>query len=783
MSEREGLPKRPSIPLAFWALVVVVAVARGVLAWDPPAELLAWVAGGVLVALGGTAVVLARMGRPRAVPLVAVLAASAVAAAVASGCELARQEAVATALDQSPVSAWELTVASDMAEGASGWRGRASVSRESGAKGVVWVVADDPLARGATLTCVGRFSPNEDNDWGRVSRSQGLAGTVKVVKVLASEPAGGPMGAILHLREAVLKSFSPSSSDERALLAGSVCGDASALSACGLDEVFATCGISHLTAVSGGHLVLVAALAQALLARSGLGHVGRAVGLLSVTAAFVAFCGASVSAVRSWAMSGVAALSSLVGRRAHPLSSASVVALVMALAEPGVTGQLGYLLSVTSVCAICVFGPYARHVVCVVFPAPTLPRAMPAVIRRAVRSLGSTAAEALALTLVCQASTLPLTCAAFGQLSLVAPLANVVVTPLFSAVLVLGLVSGALVWVPPLQAVVLGFADVAASAFVGAARLLGKVPLAAVAVSVDEGVALALMSALALALWLWWPRPTRRVVLGAGAALVGLGLAWVLRWRHFAPTCVRVLDVGQGDAILVTDGAAAVLVDTGPNDAVVAALARNHVFYLDAVVLTHLHSDHAGGLDELLGTVRVGTLMVPEGAEPGGAAKELAVSELGYGDVLRAGGFTLEVVSPVEPASGEGNEGSLVMALSYDDGQRSLTGLLTGDAEKDEVGAAVSRHDAGDVDFLKVGHHGSAASLDEGLAEALAPEVSVASAGEGNRYGHPTVECVSLLERAGSLFLCTKDVGDVTVAPGEWGADVSWQHPRADGVL
>ena len=82
----------------------------------------------------------------------------------------------------------------------------------------------------------------------------------------------------------------------------------------------------------------------------------------------------------------------------------------------------------------------------------------------------------------------------------------------------------------------------------------------------------------------------------------------------------------------------------------------------------------------------------------------------------------------------------------------------------------------GDIDLLKVGHHGSAVSVSAEEARALSPEVSVASAGEGNRYGHPRAECVEALESAGSRFLCTFDAGDVVVYPGVSGPRVSTQR-------
>lgn len=769
MSDEVARPDRPLLPPLLWALVAVLAVSRAALRSGADAGALAAGSVGAGLATCAVLLVLMRTRAQRAAAAALVVAAAAACAGISCSRELAAQRALEAALSGSPISAWELVLEGDMSEGASGWRGRARVA---GTGGRVWLLADEPLGMGDTLRCVGRFSPNEEGEWGASSRAQGLAGTVRAVRVLERRAPTGARGAVVALRSAVLASIGAESSDARALLAGTICGSTAAMAERGLDDVFAACGVSHLVAVSGGHLVLVAALGARLLERTRLPAVARAAVLLLLTGGFVMFCGAPSSAVRAWAMSVVAALASLVGRRSHPLSAASAAALAMALVDPGVTGQLGYLLSVLCVCGICALGAYARYLVRVVVPRPASARSG---LRAALARLRADAEEALALTLVSQLVTMPLTCATFAQLSLVAPLANVVLAPLFSALLVFGLAAAALVWAPPLQLVALIACDAAGGALMALLRALAGLPLACVPVSVEEGPALLALAVLLALLLLWWPRASRRVVGAALAVLLSCALAWVGRWRLLAPARVVVLDVGQGDAILVTDGAAAVLVDTGPGDAVVRALARANVFHLDAVVLTHLHADHAGGLEDVLSAVPVGRVVVPEATVLSELPAGCAVEEVGYGDALGAGRFSLEVVSPVEPAGGEGNEGSLELLLSFDDGGRALTGLLAADAEVEETSAAVARGDVGDIDFLKVGHHGSEASLDAATAEALAPEVSVASAGEGNSYGHPDPACVEVLEGAGSVFLCTIWAGDVTVEPGAQGPVVSCQ--------
>ena len=159
-----------------------------------------------------------------------------------------------------------------MAEGGRGWWGRARVLDESGGKvGAVWLSSPARLECGSAVSCVGRFKPIDDDEWGVSSRMQGLAGTVSVVHVTAVREAGGPLGAVLRMRQAVLASFSPDESDGAAVLAGSVCGDRAPIRSRGLDDAFATCGVSHLVAVSGGHLAILAGTLAALLGKTRLG--------------------------------------------------------------------------------------------------------------------------------------------------------------------------------------------------------------------------------------------------------------------------------------------------------------------------------------------------------------------------------------------------------------------------------------------------------------------------------------------------------------------------------
>ena len=254
------------------------------------------------------------------------------------------------------------------------------------------------------------------------------------------------------------------------------------------------------------------------------------------------------------------------------------------------------------------------------------------------------------------------------------------------------------------------------------------------------------------------------------------------------------LDVGQGDcAVVICDGEAMVI-DGGPRGAssmlysyLRKTLGLRHVDY---VVSTHPHVDHVYGLSTVLNAVSADVLFSPVTAWDSKAFEHVLryaarqgtpVTVPAEGDTFRLGGALVTILHcwPEAIAQERTNDSSIVLRIDY--GKTSF--LLTGDAESKETGRAIDSGTVGDIDFLKVGHHGSAVSITARQARALDPEVSVASAGEGNAYGHPNEECVHALEAAGSMFLCTKEVGDVEICPGESGPKVRMQAKRDTQLL
>ena len=617
---------------------------------------------------------------------------------------------------------------------------------------------DRELKVGAHVRVIGRVSRFENDAYGRSRVLRGEVRKVKAVRIVSADE--GSPGPLLRLRNGLLASIAPATDPARALIAGVVCGRSSELRAQPAGDWFSVTGTAHLIAVSGSHLAIVGFVIESALQKTRLSR-GLQRGLLMLALiAYAVFTGASPSAVRACCMVAATLVANGAGRRRHGLSALFLTMAIFVLLRPTVLFEMGFELSCASVFAILCFCPYATY---------------------ALGELGmpSGVASVLSVTLCSQLATLPVTIPAFGTFSLIAPLANAVIGPVISVLLASSVVLAPCSLVPLLSHGTIVVPMIVARCALFFEQLFAAVPGASVSVPPDTPLVYVVPFALAVLL-VWWPRPrARSMAAGLVCLMLAAGVPYIY-WDRCAPPSVTVLDVGQADAILVRQGGTVALVDCGLDERVVSALVRNNVHHIDAVFVTHWDEDHWGGLPDVLDRFSVGTIAVAADALDGAPAEVLnrpgvTYRQVARGDTVDIGAFRARVMWPFDTVDGEGNEDSLVLLLSYAQEGKSLRVLLTGDAELDQEREFVQ--EVGDIDVLKLGHHGSKVSVDTDLLETLKPELSIASAGEGNRYGHPTDACIDAVRDAGGAFACTIEQGDITVSPTVTGFAMRCQRP------
>jgi len=481
-------------------------------------------------------------------------------------------------------------------------------------------------------------------------------------------------------------------------------------------------GTSHLLAISGFHVSVVAMLAV----HAG-GWVRRAGGLwrpgglrswewlggVALAFAYTLAADAPISAQRASGLLALGAVGRWFGRRAEVEPLLGVVAVGVLLVDPGAVDSPSFQLSFGAILGLIrVAGPLQA----------ALPQG------RIVGWLSGGVAATVGATV----GTLPSAAWWFQELAPLSPLANLFALPLTSIVLVPA-AAVASFGPEPLA----GWADAVGT--LGARVLIaGLSPLAVDPWRPAVGPAGALLLVVALGRA---HRPPRAALL----ALVAFGLRPLPRTET-----ITFLAVGQGDATLVerADGRRE-LIDGGPKvQAVAAYLRRRGLRRIDVVVATHNQADHVAGLVGVVGTLRVGRLEVSDHEALGGlkAAAERR-------------GVPIEAAMGLHPAPsfvGSPNDRSVVRAV--------WPALLTGDIEAAGEAAVAAR--VGRYPVLKVPHHGSTTSSSPALLDAVQPSLAIVSVGPDNRWGHPREEVLTRYAERGARVLRTDQHGTVELRRG-----------------
>ena len=617
----------------------------------------------------------------------------------------------------------------------------------------VLVIGDESwsdVALGSVVRVSGRAAPAEGPDLAAVLATSRPPELVR-------EP-GDLLDGAATVRAAIRRAVSGVGEEQRALVPALVVGDDRGMPEQLVTE-FRTTGLTHLLAVSGTNLTLVVGFVLVLARWAGVRARGLVlVGVLGVVG-FVLLARTEPSVLRAAAMGSVALLGLGSGGRERGVRALGVAVLVLLLIDPWLVLSVGFALSTLATAGILLLAPPWRDAL-----TRWLPRWL---------------AEAVAVPLAAQLACTPVVAAISDQVSLVAVAANMVAAPAVGPATVLGLLGGLVLLVSePVGRAVGAGAGGCAWWITEVAEQAARLPTAATAWPASAG-SIALLSVLCLGLAAVLPAVLARRGWSLCCGLVcGVVVVVPLPAPGWPPDgwVMVACDVGQGDGLVLNaGGAAAVVVDVGPEPALIdRCLDRLGTRRLHVVLLTHFHADHVDGLEGALGGRSVGAVEVTGFADPwqGAAAVESTAAAAGlpvrvptYGELRSAGSLTWQVVGPAgsgpAPAGEQGsaaNNASVALVVEV----RGVRILLTGDVEPEAQQEMARALPALRVDVLKVPHHGSRYQ-DAGFLTGLGARLALISVGEGNDYGHPAPETLELLEHAGMLVRRTDRDGDVAV--------------------
>lgn len=520
-------------------------------------------------------------------------------------------------------------------------------------------------------------------------------------------------------------------------------------------------GITHCVAISGLHLSFLVLFLYVVLGKSRL----SALVCIPVILCFMAMTGFPASVIRAGIMQLAICLARLTRRDYDSLTALSLALMILLLLNPYAAMSAGLQLSFSATLGILLFSGDIRRSLLAPFAQRQLPRP--------IKRLLTAAAASLAVTFAALLLSLPITAAVFGRISLLAPLTNLLTLWAVSIAFGFGLSASllGLLWLPAAQILAIP-ARLAAAYIAAVSRLIGSLPFAGASTDSVYILLWLLLAYLMLPLFRWMPDIPHRMRSYFCAVLISLicFLGFHAVAGNLGDLCCSTLDVGQGQCLAVTGKDCTVVVDCGGSLSRNAGdIAANHLFSLgrtgvDALILTHYHSDHANGAIELMRRIPVNCLYVPPPEEEEDTAfmeeaQALGVEIITVSDEITEAVFGSLLLRLVPPLSAKGeNEAGLMVLGTVDD----FDFLLTGDADSETELRLLERIPLPDLELLITGHHGSASSTSQRLLDATAPDVSVISAGS-NSYGLPAEETLLRLAAAGADIYRTDENGSIHI--------------------
>jgi len=531
---------------------------------------------------------------------------------------------------------------------------------------------------------------------------------------------------------------------------------------------FQDLGIAHVMSVSGLHVGLVGGMLMLILDRFNLKRRTKLLILSFFLLDYCALTGFSAASVRAAVMLICASLSRVFRRYGDRITTLSAAMIVVLVIDPLSALSAGFALSFSAMLGIILYGRSLQEALEHLWPQPQVnikrrtPKAFLAWLQMQLKLL-------LMVSFTAQLGVLLPTMRYFHQLPLYGIFINLLIVPLVGSVLVPLYIAALLCSLFPLIGTAAGaVASIATDFLLWLVQLLSNLPYASirtaappVLVCIGLGVALIMLSRRA-------PGSLRtRMIAAMLTVAISLG-----GWAVQRPADLRYiqLDVGQADAALLLDGKKTIVIDTGEDGAAVIDYLRHENRKVDALILTHLHLDHVGGVPALLESgIPIHQIYLPVNAEKQKLDEEalavydlllsqdIPLTTLASGDELRYNRSIICVLWPERETVRKGHDANdYPLALSIDlDGftlfaASDLTGLY-------EQYAAVP------ADVLKAAHHGSRESSYDDFLDFVNPSCALLTVSGGSR-SLPSPQTLDRLAAHQIDVFLTDECGDITLS-------------------
>ena len=556
--------------------------------------------------------------------------------------------------------------------------------------------------------------------------------------------------------------------DTRAFLKALLIGDKAELYAdIDLSRDLSHAGLSHIVAVSGMHVSFLVGMIMLFCGARRAFVFG-----LPIVLIFMLMTGMTPSVVRAGVLYIALLTAPKFGREQDSITTLLLSLAAVLLHTPAAIHSVSLQLSYSAMAGILLLTPSMQKAGYELSRRCIKNRRL----RKPVRAVWDIAGMSIGAT----AFSTPFAVYHFGYIPLYSILANILTNFVVSAVFCLGYAACILGAVLPFAGKLLAYPAAWGLRYIclcakGVSQLPGSVLYTE---NILYLLWLALVYLLFISAWLMKGKGSFRPVFPLCLAVISLCAVRVAVFNaaeDLSPR-VTVLDVGQGQSIVVLAGDSAVVVDCGgnsmddPGEIAAEYLLSKEITELDALVLTHLHDDHAGGAVKLMSLMDVDKLILAEGiADEDELRDEILAAASHYGteicyieedSLLKAGDIELNIIAPL--SAGSANESGLIVHGGVGD----FDVLITGDVGTSTEKELVETKALDSTELYIVGHHGSRGSTSLRLMETIRPDYAAISVGHNN-YGHPTDEAIGRALGFGAQLYRTDRHGNITFYIGE----------------